>query len=76
MPYALLIRNTPFSMIIIDPSDGGIVFSSNDASNAWDGNDKRNGKMVAPNKAYIWKVNITNPEQKEKQEYKGTIVRL
>ena len=76
MPYALIIRNTPFSMIIIDPSDGGIVFSSNDASNAWDGNDKRNGKMVAPNKAYIWKVIITNPEQKENQEYKGTIVRL
>jgi hypothetical protein len=32
--------------------------------------------MVAPNKAYIWKVIITNPEQKENQEYKGTIVRL
>ena len=76
MPFALLKRETPFTLIIIDPSDGGIVFSSSDASNAWDGNDKRNGKMVAPNKAYIWKVTIANPEQKEKQEYKGTIVRL
>jgi hypothetical protein len=76
MPFALLKRETPFTLIIIDPSDGGIVFSSSDASNAWDGNDKRNGKMVAPNKAFIWKVTISNPEQKEKQEYKGTIVRL
>jgi hypothetical protein len=76
MPFALLKRGTPFTLIIIDPSDGGIVFSSSDASNAWDGNDKRNGKMVAPNKAFIWKVTISNPEQKEKQEYKGTIVRL
>ena len=76
MPFALLKRGTPFTLIIIDPSDGGIVFSSSDASNAWDGNDKRNGKMVSPNKAFIWKVTIANPEQKEKQEYKGTIVRL
>ena len=76
MPFALLKRGTQFTLIIIDPSDGGIVFSSSDASNAWDGNDKRNGKMVAPNKAFIWKVTISNPEQKEKQEYKGTIVRL
>ena len=76
MPYALTLRKSPFKLVIIDPSDGGIVFESSDASNAWDGYDKRNGKMVPPNKAYAWKVNIANPEQKEKRDYKGTIVRL
>jgi hypothetical protein len=76
MPFALTQRKTPFNLIIIDPSDGGIVFESSDASNAWDGYDKRNGKMATANKAYIWKVNIANPEYKENTEYKGTIVRL
>jgi len=76
MPFALTQRKTAFNLIIIDPSDGGIVFESSDASNAWDGYDKRNGKMVTANKAYIWKVNIANPEHKENIEYKGTIVRL
>ena len=76
MPFALTQRKTAFNLIIIDPSDGGIVFESSDASNAWDGYDKRNGKMAAANKAFIWKVNIANPEHKENIEYKGTIVRL
>jgi hypothetical protein len=76
MPFALTQRKTAFNLIIIDPADGGIVFESSDASNAWDGYDKRNGKMAAANKAYIWKVNIANPEHKENIEYKGTIVRL
>ena len=76
MPFALTQRKTAFNLIIIDPSDGGIVFESSDASNAWDGYDKRNGKMAVANKAYIWKVNIANPEHKENIEYKGTIVRL
>lgn len=76
MPYALTLRKTAFKLIIIDPADGGIVFESNDASNAWDGYDKRNGKMINVNKACIWKVTIHTPEEKENREYKGTIVRL
>jgi hypothetical protein len=76
MPYALTLRKTAFKLLIIDPADGGIVFESNDASNAWDGYDKRNGKMINANKACIWKVTIHTPEQKENREYKGTIVRL
>lgn len=76
MPYALTLRKTAFKLLIIDPADGGIVFESNDASNPWDGYDKRNGKMINANKACIWKVTIHTPEQKENREYKGTIVRL
>lgn len=76
MPFALTKRTSPFVLVIIDPADGGVVFQSNDASNSWDGNDKRNGKMVAQNKAFIWKVSLQNPEKKEKSDYKGTIIRL
>ena len=76
MPFALTKRTSPFVLVIIDPADGGVVFQSNDANNSWDGYDKRNGKMVAQNKAFIWKVSLQNPEKKEKSDYKGTIIRL
>jgi hypothetical protein len=76
MPYALSIRQTPFSLIVLDPDNGGLVFESTDASNAWDGIDRRDGKLVPGNKAYIWKVVIQRPVQGEKGEYRGTIVRM
>ncbi len=76
IPFALTQRSVTFRMIIVDPKDGGIVFESNDASNPWRGNDARTGQMVEPNKAYIWQVIIDNPEEGEKSEYKGTIVRM
>lgn len=76
MPYALIKRNTGFSLIIIDTDDGGIVFESSDASNPWDGIDKRNGQLVNKNKTFIWKVTLTSPEKNEKSVYKGTIIRI
>jgi hypothetical protein len=76
MPYALTIRQTPFRMIVLDPDNGGLVFETTDASNAWDGIDRRDGKLVPGNKAYIWKVVIQRPVQGEKGEYRGTIVRM
>lgn len=74
MPHALKERNTPFYMIIIDPSTGGIVYETNDASLPWAGVDKRNGQLVEPNKTYIWKVTLNQPIEGEKSEYKGTVV--
>jgi hypothetical protein len=76
MPYALTIRQTPFRLIVLDPDNGGIVFETTDANNAWDGIDRRDGKLVTGNKAYIWKVVIQRPVQGEKGEYRGTIVRM
>lgn len=76
MPYALTIRQTPFKLIVLDPDNGGLVFESSDASNAWDGIDRRDGKLVPANKAYIWKVVIQRPVQGENGEYRGTIVRM
>jgi hypothetical protein len=76
MPYALTIRQTPFKLIVLDPDNGGLVFESSDASNAWDGIDRRDGKLVPANKAYIWKVVIQRPVEGENGEYRGTIVRM
>jgi hypothetical protein len=76
MPYALTKRNSAFSLIIIDSDNGGIVFESSDASNPWDGIDKRNGQLVNKNKAFIWKVTLSSPEKNEKSVYKGTITRI
>ncbi len=76
LPYALNERNVSFKMIILDPDNLGIVFETTEASNPWTGIDRRDGKMVPAQKAYIWKVSLSNPEQGEKSEYKGTIVRV
>ncbi len=76
MPYALTIRQTPFRLIVLDPDNGGLVYETTDANNAWDGIDHRDGKLVPGNKAYIWKVVIQHPVQGEKGEYRGTIVRM
>ncbi len=76
MPYALTQRATPFRMIIIDPNDGGIVFESTDATLPWDGIDRRYGKMGDSNKAFVWKVTLSEPKAGEKSEYMGTVVRM
>jgi len=76
IPFALTVRNTPFKMIIIDPDNGGVIFETSDSSNPWDGIDRRDGKMVNPNKAYIWKVSLFKPEPNEKADYRGTIIRI
>ena len=74
MPHALKERNTPFYMFIIDPTNGGIIYETNDVSLPWTGVDKRNGQLVEPNKTYIWKVTLNQPIEGEKSEYKGTVV--
>ncbi|MFM7681991.1 MAG: hypothetical protein ACKO7P_04525 [Bacteroidota bacterium] len=76
LPYALKERNVSFKMIVLDPDNLGIVFETTESSNPWSGIDRRDGKMVPAQKAYIWKVSLSNPEPGEKSEYKGTIVRV
>ena len=76
MPYALTIRNISFQLSILDPDNGGIVFSTDDATQSWDGIDRRTGNLIPNDKAYIWRVVIKTPEPGEKSVYKGTIVRF
>jgi PKD repeat protein len=74
MPHALKERNTPFTLLIIDPASGAIIFESNDVSNPWTGLDKRNGQAVEANRPYVWKVSLQHPLEGEKAEYKGTVI--
>lgn len=74
MPFALTERNVAFKLIIIDPLTGAVIFESADASQAWDGTDKRNGQMVDFNKSYIWKVSLNKSLPGERSDYSGTIL--
>ena len=76
MPFALTTRNTPFNMIIIDPSNGAVIFETTSASQAWQGVNKNTGELVKENTSFVWKVVLQNPEQGESPEYMGTVVRL
>ena len=76
IPYALTKRNTPFRMIIIDPSNGGVIFETSSVEMPWDGIDRNTGKMVDRNTSFVWKVVLEKPEINEKPEYKGTVIRL
>lgn len=76
LPFALTVRNTSFKLVILEPESGAVIFETNDVSQPWDGMDKRTGKMVPSNKAYIWKVNLSQPVEGEKSTYQGTITRI
>ena len=65
-----------FTLLILDPKDGGVMYQTEDASQPWNGIDKRTGQLSPSNQAYIWKVRISNPLPGESPEYKGTITKL
>jgi len=74
MPYALTQRDTKFTLIIIDPIDGHVVYQTNDATAGWNGTDITTGSLVSYESAYIWKVIIETPEKNENNEYVGNII--
>ena len=76
MPFALTTRNTPFKMIIIDPSNGSVIFETTSSSMAWKGINQNTGELVKENTSFVWKVILENPEKGESPEYMGTVVRL
>lgn len=76
MPYALTERNVNFTLIIVDPNDGHVLYQTSDASQGWNGIDQQTGSLVPLNKNYIWKVTVMNPEPGEKNVYAGSITAL
>lgn len=76
LPYALLERKIPFTMHIIDPKTGQIVYETKSESEPWDGIDKRTQQLVAASTPYIWKVNLEKSEIGESKNYQGTITRF
>lgn len=76
MPFALTKRDVSFTLIVVDPNDGHLIFSTTEAAEGWDGIDRSTGSLVELERNYIWKVTINNPEQGESSEYAGTILPL
>jgi hypothetical protein len=76
IPNALKTRNVSFELTIFDPIDGGILYQTRDASQPWDGIDRRTGHLVPYNANCIWTVKLNNPEPGERANYKGVIIRL
>jgi hypothetical protein len=63
-------------MIIIDPSNGSVIFETTSASQAWKGINQNTGELVKENTSFVWKVVLQKPEKGESPEYMGTVVRL
>lgn len=75
MPYALKERNVSFTMIVIDPRDGHVLFETKDASQGWDGVDRKTGGVVDFESAYIWKVTLAKKASgEERNEYSGQVI--
>ncbi|MDX1653211.1 MAG: hypothetical protein R3277_12000 [Brumimicrobium sp.] len=74
MPFSLTQRDVKFTMTIIDPRTNEVIYTSQDAGNAWTGIDQRTGKMTPSETVYIWKVQIHNPLPNERPVYAGTVV--
>lgn len=74
MPFSLTQRPVEFALTVIDPKDNGIVFTTKDASQPWDGTDQRTGKITPSEKMYMWKVQLENPLPNERAVYVGTIL--
>ncbi|TNF49557.1 MAG: hypothetical protein EP305_02540 [Bacteroidetes bacterium] len=73
MPFALTVRDVEFTLIIVDAANGAVIFESSDATQGWDGTDKRNGQQVKRYTPFAWKVVIKNPLPGERNEYRGTV---
>lgn len=75
MPYALKERDVNFTLIIIDPKDGQVIYETSNATEGWNGIDRRTGQLVPMEKIYIWKVTIEKLAPGENQnEYSGQVI--
>jgi hypothetical protein len=77
IPRALVERiGVKFSMIIVDHTDGHIMYETSDASQGWDGIDRATGEQLGYQKTFIWKVSIENPEAGENSVYGSSAIIL
>ncbi|MDB4075112.1 hypothetical protein N8Z27_00640 [Crocinitomicaceae bacterium] len=77
IPIALVERiGVKFSMIIVDHTDGHIMYETSDASQGWDGIDRATGEQLGYQKTFIWKVSIENPKAGENSVYGSSAIIL
>jgi hypothetical protein len=74
MPFGLTQRNVQFTMLIIDPNNGNVLYRTSDVSQGWDGTDMNTGQQVKLETTYVWKVTLENTEPNElRNEYSGIV---
>ncbi|MFT6243624.1 MAG: hypothetical protein ACJA0U_002833 [Salibacteraceae bacterium] len=77
IPRALVERiGVKFSMIIVDHTDGHIMYETSDANQGWDGIDRTTGEQLGYQKTFIWKVSIANPQTGENSIYGSSAIIL
>lgn len=74
IPFALKQRETPFTMFIIDPRDNDVIYTTRDVNSPWDGVDRRTGKLVSKERPFVWKVQLDEPKEGEKNIYIGNVI--
>ncbi len=72
LPMAWRRSDVAFTMEIIEPRSGKVIFSSN--KNAWDGINLTTGRKADPG-TYLWIVNLNRPDN-TKEIFKGNVTLL
>lgn len=74
MPHALTVMNVPFTLRIIDPVSGGVIYETSDVTQPWTGIDQRTGQMANYLQTYIWQVSLGADIENAPRNYRGEII--
>ncbi len=73
MPRALLLRNTGFTLQILDIRTRQVVYETSDINAPWNGTNSSTGQMAVVG-TYVWTVSLQRPELNEQAQYRGELV--
>lgn len=73
MPPGLKKLDVEFTLMIIDPRSGAMVFETQDITEEWDGRDIKTGGFVDFNQAYIWQVKLEKSIENCPTTYRGSV---
>ncbi|SFT45549.1 hypothetical protein SAMN05216474_0661 [Lishizhenia tianjinensis] len=74
LPESLTRMNVPFTFRVIDPSNGGVMYETNDVTQPWDGIDIRTGQLAKYNQTFIWQVSLEKSIENAPKTYRGDVV--
>lgn len=74
LPESLKRMNVPFTFRVIDPSNGGVMYETNDVTQPWDGIDIRTGQLAKYNQTFIWQVSLEQSIENAPKTYRGDVV--
>lgn len=74
LPQSLKRMNVPFTFRVIDPSNGGVIYETNDITQPWDGIDIRTGQLAKYNQTFIWQVSLEKTIENAPKTYRGDVI--